>query len=79
VYAVIEKAYWRSTNVTEWFNTDTALIQDVLWHKACHPVTMNLKQIVAAMDAIIREKLEAIGACTSRLLAQKTELRVVES
>jgi hypothetical protein len=56
VYAVTEKAYWRSTNVTEWFNMDTALIQDVLWHKACHPVTMNLKQIAAAIDVIIRER-----------------------
>jgi hypothetical protein len=56
VYAVTEKAYWRSTDMTEWFNMDTALIQDVLWHKACHPVTMNLKQIAAAIDAIIRER-----------------------
>jgi hypothetical protein len=43
VYAITEKAYWRSTDVTEWFDMDIALIQDVLWHKACHPVTMNLK------------------------------------
>jgi hypothetical protein len=56
VYAVIEKAYWRSTDVTALFNADTTLIQDVLWCNACHPVTMNLKQTVVAMDATIREK-----------------------
>ena len=42
--------------MTEWFNTDTALIQDMLWYKACHPVMMNLKQIVVVMDAIIKER-----------------------
>ncbi|GAV66706.1 hypothetical protein CFOL_v3_10216, partial [Cephalotus follicularis] len=36
VYAVVEKAYRRENDVNEWFSTDANLIQDNLWHKACH-------------------------------------------
>ncbi|GAV70102.1 hypothetical protein CFOL_v3_13600 [Cephalotus follicularis] len=80
VYAVVEKAYWKATEVKDWFSSDAGLIQDILWHKACHPVSVSFK-INAAMDASIAAKLEAAGAgaCASRLPAVEPELRSANS
>ncbi|XP_047331454.1 uncharacterized protein LOC124935006 [Impatiens glandulifera] len=51
-----------------WYTEDQEKIQDWLWHKSTHPVTILLKY-TAAMDITISEKLRnaGSGACASRL------------
>lgn len=79
-YAVVEKQFWKSSDVAQWFNDDLAVIQDSLWHKACHPVNMTLKSSAAVsvkVAAMVREA--GAGSAASRLPALEPEVRAANS
>jgi hypothetical protein len=79
-FAVVEKQFWRNSDVSTWFGTDTALIQDALWHKACHPVNMAIKTASATSETIAQMlKSAGAGSAAARLPAVESEVRAANS
>lgn len=79
-YDVIERAFWRDDVVRPWFEADTADIQDALWHKACHPIIMNIKIKFSQSDSVVSMiKIAGAGPAASRLPALESELRSANS
>ncbi|XP_030461757.1 uncharacterized protein LOC115681825 [Syzygium oleosum] len=60
----------------DWFVSDVDTIQDALWHKACHPVNISKKQVLA-MDPDVATMVRASGAgsAAARLPAMELEMR----
>lgn len=79
-YRVVEQQFWSSQDVREWFTSDAELLQDVLWHKSCHPVNITLKQDMA-MDETVASMLKKAGAgsAAARLPAMESEMRAANS
>ncbi|XP_039031049.1 uncharacterized protein LOC120165647 [Hibiscus syriacus] len=79
-YAVMERAYWSATGVTEWFQNDITMIQDALWHKSCHPVNLTIKYTTAYNENTAQMLVNAnAGPAASRLPALEPEMRAANS
>lgn len=79
-YQAVERQFWMSQGVRDWFSSDADLIRDVLWHKSCHPLVMTLKQDMA-MDEQVASMLKKTGAgsAAARLPAVESEMRAANS
>ncbi|GAV61460.1 hypothetical protein CFOL_v3_04987 [Cephalotus follicularis] len=79
-FAVIERQFLRSQDVAAWFNADQAIIQDTLWHKAGHPISISMKQALACSECVTAMIATAgAGSAASRLSAMETEMRAANS
>jgi hypothetical protein len=80
MYDVIEKQFWKSEPTRGWMAADKALFQDILWHKAGHPISITLKTNLA-MDPDVAERivLAGAGSAASRLPAVESQLRAANT
>jgi hypothetical protein len=79
-FAVIERQFWKSAVVADWFNSDLQMLQDCCWHKAGHPVSITLKENLAIDDKVATMLREAgAGSAASRLPALESALRAAGS
>lgn len=79
-FAVVEKQFWRSAAVREYFASDMEILQDVCWHKAGHPVSMSLKQEFAFNESTaVMLKKAGVGSAAARLPAMEPQIRAASS
>lgn len=78
--AVVEKQFWVSPSIQAWFQADMQDIQDWIWHKAGHPISMSLKIQLAGDERVARMLREAgAGSAAARLPALESPLRAAGS
>lgn len=76
-FEAVERQFWHGRGTwKDWFASDVDTIQDALWHKACHPVNISKKQVLA-MDPDVATMVRASGAgsAVARLPAMELEMR----
>jgi hypothetical protein len=79
-YQAVEKQMWKAAVVNTWLGQDKVDIQDMMWHKAGHPVKMTIKEQLAS-DTRIRDalKMADLGSAAARLPATESTVRALAS
>ncbi|GAB2210051.1 hypothetical protein Drorol1_Dr00015304 [Drosera rotundifolia] len=80
MFTVVEKQFWKKSPTKEWVKADKEDIQDVLWHKAGHPINMAIKYRIA-VDPTVPVKLRTAmtDSAASRLPAKESILKAAET
>lgn len=79
-FFAVEKQLWVSTYMKTLVSASGALVRDLMWHKAGHPVAISIKE-AAATSPNVKLNLEAakLGSATARLPAIEADIRAAET
>lgn len=79
-FEAVEKQHWKAQDVAQWFADDLEIVRDAMWHKAGHPVIIDLKIRLAKDTQIPRMLTDAgAGSACPRLPAVEVDMRVASS
>lgn len=79
--AVMRQVMATSTEATKaWFAVDTAIIKDLIWHKAAHPVLVN-HLTAQALSTVVAERLKSasMGSAAVRLPYVEPEMKAAQA
>lgn len=79
-YMAVEKQFLSSEAVRAWYDPDKEIINDALWHKAGHPISVTLKCDWAQDDRIARMlRVSGAGSAAARLPAKENTVKVCDT
>ncbi|BAT91233.1 hypothetical protein VIGAN_06254600 [Vigna angularis var. angularis] len=75
-FASVERQFWGEPAIKDWLGADIEQIQDAMWHKATHPVSLTLKYRACTSQEVKEQLVTAgVGSAAARLPAMEPDVR----